>query len=197
MFRKKDYVFMVLLPVVLYLTRLAPGDFLFNGGLVTVGLWTAFYAREAVVHFCAVIAAKAEKAGDIELVKKYYRMIVSLLPNSLSGMFAGGALCAMEGKWELAEQLFRRFLEKRPWDFMAGYNLGLVLFKQGKTDDAKKWLKTVLHFQPWHEHAHVVLGDAYHAEGDHEKAERHYQIAWRLGNRVGQLKMLYPELRGC
>ena len=74
----------------------------------------------------------------MDSVRKYYRQIHLLLPDSLSGIFAGGALCAMDGKWEMAERFFRGFLSKRPWDFRAGYNLGVVLFKQGKTDEQHK-----------------------------------------------------------
>jgi len=194
--RKKDYFFMALLPVSLFLISLLPGDSLLNCGIVTVFLWIAFYSTEAIVHLYARKAANAEKNDDTELVKRCYRQIYFLSPNSLSGLFAGGVLCAMEGRWVTAEVLFREFLTHRPWDFRAGYNMGVVTFQQGKTAEAKKWLKTILHFQPWHGHAHAVLGDVYHQEGKHEKAEKHYLTAWRLGNRMGQLKMLHPEIRG-
>src|SRR3954469_16911408 len=102
-----------------------------------------FLLAVAVLVFASAIAASAQDAATVEMIKK-------------------GALQMQSGKYSDAEISFREATRLSPTLAEPHLDLGLALVRQGKVEDATQELETARHLNPNIRGVNMFLGISYY-----------------------------------
>lgn len=75
-------------------------------------------------------------------------------------------------------------LGKAPRDPNPRQQLAVLFLRDGREEEALRWLTSALQLAPGHAPSHATLAEIYERRGDHERAERHRQLAQGSGGPV-------------
>lgn len=159
--RFKDGLFIASLFFVLgwaSITHMSRHNGMLFTGILIAAMYGIFYITDILVFVHSICARNAARAGHNEKVKRIYRNIYLISPESISGKIAGAVVLTLEKKWHHAEKMYREILAHRPHDLEMAYNLAYVLVQVGKIGEAIKWLKLIIAARPHWELPHLLLG---------------------------------------
>ena len=113
---------------------------------------------------------QAQAARSIQESIEYYRKLLDLYPDDLSGNgYLGSAYRNLE-EWDLAQERFEKIIQLDPEDELAYENLAYISMAKGLYDKARRILESQQSLFPNPVHFHFRMGMAYLCEGHPDSA---------------------------
>ncbi len=132
----------------------------------------------AHVNATYLLGAVYQTMDAFEKAEKTFRKVLSFQPTHADALNALGYLYAERGiNLDEAEALIKRALQKFPKNGAYLDSLGWVFFKQGRIAESITTLESANQQMPNNVEVLMHLGDAYHKNGESDKANRTWQQA--------------------
>ncbi len=138
-----------------------------------------------------LLGALHRKEGRFEEARQWLVRARELSPDDLPVRLRLGEVEIEAGRLESAEGLYRSVLEEEPESAAAWYGLGRIAYQRGEHEVAIERLLRALELQPAATSMHHLLGLAYRATGDLERARQHL-----AANRHGAVRFPDPLIDG-
>lgn len=196
-FRKKDLLFMVNLAVITCVSHIVsptPSSILKIMGILFATSYLLFYSGDIAVYWYKLLAEKAMKRSDPDIVKELYRNIYRISPESLSGKAALAIVHTLEGKWNQAETLYREVLRIRPYDTRLQYNLAVTLVQKGEYEEALRSILLIINFHPKWAIAYSAAGEIHFALKNYEQAKLYFKAALLLDHEDQSALLHLPQI---
>jgi tetratricopeptide (TPR) repeat protein len=136
------------------------------------------------LHFNKGLAL--ECMGELAAARAQYRRAASLAPRYAEALGRAGYLAALQGDMKEARDLGTRSLAADATNIWGMFGLSIAEIDYGKLGGIEKRLKPICdnlaYDVPTRSQAYGILGDAFDAAGEHDRAFQSYETRGRIGH---------------
>jgi Flp pilus assembly protein TadD len=140
----------------------------------------AFYEpNRPDVHYDMGVAY--DRLGYVKEAEQSYRKAIQLYSEYLDAYQNLAVILDKQGMGEEANIMFVKALELNPNSYELHNNYGIHLSKRNLLTEAEKEFRRAIVLNPQYGNAHLNLGYLYYVQQKSDSAERHFDIAQKLG----------------